>query len=67
LASQLLEGDTIPQLIVYTPTQNGWKRERVTGAKSEAEVEAMIDRAVKAAKGADRLSMSEKKDEATPN
>ena len=67
LASKLLEGDTIPQLIVYTPTDKGWKRERVTGARSEAEIEALIDRAVKTAKGSDRLTMTEKEGEASHN
>ena len=63
LASQLLTGDTIPQLIVFTPTENGWKRELAVGAKSDAEVEAMIDRAVEATKGADRISMTPKSTE----
>ncbi len=67
LASQLLEGDTIPQLIVFTPTEKGWKREQVTGAKAEHEVEAIIERAVKAAKGGDRLATADKPDESTAN
>jgi hypothetical protein len=58
LASKLLVGDTIPQLVVFTKTPEGWKREHLTGAKSEAEVEAAIDRASAAVQTAERLSMT---------
>jgi thioredoxin-like negative regulator of GroEL len=45
LASQLMRGGTIPQLIVYARTPGGWHREQITGATSEASVEALLHRA----------------------
>jgi thioredoxin-like negative regulator of GroEL len=46
LASKLMQGQSIPQLIVFTKTAEGWKREQFVGAQSEETVEAVIDRAV---------------------
>ena len=45
LAGQLMRGGTIPQLIVFAKTPGGWYREQITGATSEASVEALIGRA----------------------
>jgi thioredoxin-like negative regulator of GroEL len=45
LASQLMRGGTIPQLIVFARTADGWHREQITGATSEASVEALLVRA----------------------
>jgi thioredoxin-like negative regulator of GroEL len=45
LAGQLMRGGTIPQLIVYSRTANGWHREQITGATSEAAVEGLLLRA----------------------
>ena len=46
LAQKLMHGGKIPQLIVFTKTDEGWKREQVVGATSEENVESMIDRAL---------------------
>jgi thioredoxin-like negative regulator of GroEL len=46
LAGNLMRGGSIPQLMMYYKTANGWKSERVVGAQSEATIESMIDRAV---------------------
>lgn len=46
LASKLMQGQSIPQLIVFTKTAEGWKREQFVGAQSEETVEAVIDRAL---------------------
>lgn len=45
LAEQLMRGGTIPQLIVYSKTADGWHREQFTGAVHESSVEALIRRA----------------------
>jgi thioredoxin-like negative regulator of GroEL len=45
LAGQLMRGGTIPQLIVYAKTSGGWYREQITGATSDASVEALVSRA----------------------
>jgi thioredoxin-like negative regulator of GroEL len=48
LASRLMRGGTIPQLIVFSKTATGWHREQITGATSDAAVEALIGRAISA-------------------
>ena len=45
VASRLMRGGSIPQLIVFAKTPNGWYREQITGATSEAGVQALIRRA----------------------
>jgi len=45
LAGQLMRGGTIPQLIVFAKTPGGWHREQITGAASDASVEALVSRA----------------------
>jgi thioredoxin-like negative regulator of GroEL len=48
-AKQLMRGGTIPQLIVFSRKSDGqWHREQITGATSEAEVQSLIARALKA-------------------
>ncbi len=48
LASHLMRGNSIPQLIVYAKTAKGWHREQITGATSEEAVEQLIKRATDA-------------------
>jgi thioredoxin-like negative regulator of GroEL len=48
LASHLMRGNSIPQLIVYAKTEKGWHREQITGATSEDAVEQLIKRATDA-------------------
>ena len=50
LASKLMRGGTIPQLIVYRKTPKGWFRSQITGAASVAKVGGVIDKAVAAQK-----------------
>lgn len=42
LAEQLMRGQSIPQLIMYTKTDTGWKRSQMTGPKTVSEVETFI-------------------------
>lgn len=46
LASKLMQGGSIPQLIVYQKTETGWQREQVTGAKSVSETRGLLRRVV---------------------
>ncbi|MGC4003341.1 MAG: thioredoxin family protein [Pirellulales bacterium] len=43
LAGQIMRGNSIPQLVMFTKTEAGWKRSQITGAKSVAEVESFIN------------------------
>ena len=44
LASQLTGGvKSIPQLVMYRKTSEGWKRQRLVGAQSVAKVEQFIE------------------------
>jgi thioredoxin-like negative regulator of GroEL len=52
VAARLMRGGAIPQLIVFAKTPNGWHREQITGATSEAGVQAMIERAIRVQKSA---------------
>jgi thioredoxin-like negative regulator of GroEL len=48
-AKQLMRGASIPQLIAFSRMPDGqWHREQLTGEVSEAEVQSLIARAVKA-------------------
>ena len=52
-ARQLMRGGTIPQLIVFSRKSDGqWHREQITGTTSEAEVQSLIARAIKAQQAA---------------
>lgn len=42
LASQLMEGSSIPQLVMYVKTGAGWSRRRLTGAQSITDVEGFV-------------------------
>ncbi|MEE2937297.1 MAG: thioredoxin family protein [Planctomycetota bacterium] len=43
LAKKLTNGETvIPQIIVYTPEQNGWKRRKLLGFQSSETVRSLI-------------------------
>ena len=48
-ARQLLRGSSIPQLIAFSKQPDGqWHREHLVGETSEAEVQSLIARAIKA-------------------
>ena len=42
LASQLMEGNSIPQLVMYVKTDKGWTRKQLTGGQSVADVEGFL-------------------------
>ena len=46
LADQLMRGGTIPQLILFTRTEDGWRRTQLTGAYGAADVRKFISREV---------------------
>ncbi len=46
LATQMMRGNSIPQLVIYHKTADGWMRQIMVGAKSVAEVERAINQAV---------------------
>lgn len=56
LARKLMRGASIPQLIVFSRSSDGWQREQLTGPKAEAEVEALVNRAVEQQARAPKLA-----------
>lgn len=49
LASRLMQGNSIPQLIVFSKTgKETWSRDQITGATGEDSVAALIDKAAAA-------------------
>jgi thioredoxin-like negative regulator of GroEL len=42
LAKKLMRGGSIPQLIMYRKTADGWQRSSLVGAQSRARIEAFI-------------------------
>jgi thioredoxin-like negative regulator of GroEL len=53
VASQLMRGSSIPQLIVFAKMPGGkWHREQITGETSATEVKSLIARALAAQKAA---------------
>jgi thioredoxin-like negative regulator of GroEL len=46
LANQLMAGNMIPQLIMYTKTADGWKVDRMIGAQSPEAVEEFLNKAI---------------------
>jgi thioredoxin-like negative regulator of GroEL len=42
LARKLMRGGSIPQLVVYRKTDDGWKRKQLTGAQSTGTVETFL-------------------------
>jgi thioredoxin-like negative regulator of GroEL len=59
LARQMLRGTSIPQLIVFSRSESGWKREHFVGPRSAADVEAAIARAVAIQAKAPKLASEE--------
>jgi thioredoxin-like negative regulator of GroEL len=45
LAGKLMQGSSIPQLIVYHKTDSGWKRQQLTGAHGASDIQAFLERA----------------------
>ncbi|HEV2968610.1 MAG TPA: thioredoxin family protein [Pirellulales bacterium] len=42
LASQLMEGNSIPQLVMYVKSDKGWTRRQLTGSQSTGDVEGFL-------------------------
>ena len=42
LASQLMAGNTIPQLVMFVKTDKGWSRRQLTGSQSVGDVEGFL-------------------------
>jgi thioredoxin-like negative regulator of GroEL len=42
LSNQLMSGGSIPQLILFEKTENGWRKTQLTGAQSAGQVEAFL-------------------------
>jgi thiol:disulfide interchange protein len=45
LAEKLMEGKTLPQLVVFAQGSEGWKKFSVTGMQSEHRVKELLDKA----------------------
>ncbi len=48
LAQQLMQGSSIPQLIMYYKTADGWQRQQLTGAQSAVAIQDFIGQATDA-------------------
>ena len=46
LARTIMSGETIPQLILYHKTPEGWKRQQLIGAQSVDKVEAFLEKGI---------------------
>ncbi len=44
LASKLMQGNSIPQLIMFHKTETGWKRTQLTGAHAAGDIEAFLEK-----------------------
>jgi thiol:disulfide interchange protein len=45
LAQQLMQGNALPQIIVFSKGQDGWKKHSLTGIQSEGRVKELIRKA----------------------
>ncbi len=45
LASQMMQGNTLPQIVVFCESEQGWKRFSLTGMQTERRVKELIGRA----------------------
>ena len=47
LAAKLTQGEkTIPQIILYTPGENGWQRRKLRGFQSKQPIRSLIQKAL---------------------
>ncbi len=58
LAGQLMQGSSIPQLVMFYKTDTGWKRRQLTGARSASDIRAFLDRPLEGQAMASELSSS---------
>lgn len=59
LAGKLMSGGSIPQLLMFYRTADGWKRQQLTGAQSVTTVESFIDEGVRKTRLAKQISTQE--------
>jgi hypothetical protein len=45
LASQVMQGNTLPQIVVFCESERGWKKFSLTGLQSERRVKELIGKA----------------------
>ncbi len=45
LAEQIMQGDSLPQIIVFSKSEEGWKKFSLSGIQSEGRVKELIRRA----------------------
>lgn len=62
LASKIMHGGSIPQLVMYRETEKGWQREQLTGAQSLSSIRSFVKRGVETAMVAHRTSASSEKE-----
>mgnify|MGYP001496479482 CR=1 FL=1 len=48
LAQQLMKGETLPQVVVFSKQNDGWKRFSLTGMQSESRMAELLGRACSA-------------------
>lgn len=60
LASSLMRGGSIPQLVMFHKTDKGWQRQQLTGAQSEQAVQEMIGSAERSATTANATASTER-------
>jgi thioredoxin-like negative regulator of GroEL len=59
LTRQFLRGESLPQLVLYTPVGKLWRRTHIEGAQSEAEIRGFLQRQI--ARGKEVAAQSKKK------
>jgi len=47
LAGKLMQGSSIPQLVMFYKTDAGWKRQHMTGARSAGDIQTFLDKATR--------------------
>lgn len=59
LTRQLLRGESLPQLVLYTPVGKLWRRTHIEGAQSEAQISGFLRRQI--ARGKEVAAQSKKR------
>ena len=61
IAKSLMEGGSIPQLIMYVKTDKGWTRQQLTGGQSVSTVQGFVAQGVSTARTPITTTVSEKR------
>lgn len=59
LATKIMHGGSIPQLVMYHETEKGWQREQLTGAQPLSTIRSFVKRGVETAAKVRQASHSE--------